>query len=126
MIQISNRESARVAYIILLDRKLRGLGDTEHIQNLKRKLRQWTREDEGDEYRDVCIVKDYGIDGYIELVQLGAFDSKDEAEEFFDDYIRIVPRPSMYDCTGQAFTCWAKIFQRRGEWWAYHSVGFDV
>lgn len=32
----------------------------------------------------------------------------------------------MYDCSGRAFSCWAKSFRRRGAWWFYHSVAFDV
>mgnify|MGYP000367666834 CR=1 FL=1 len=31
-----------------------------------------------------------------------------------------------YDCTGQEFTSWYRLFQRRGHWYAYHMVSRDV
>lgn len=34
--------------------------------------------------------------------------------------------PSAYDCTGQAFTSWYKVFVRGGRFWAYHRVSVDV
>ena len=34
--------------------------------------------------------------------------------------------PSAYDCTGQAFTSWYKVFVRGGRFWAYHHVSVDV
>ena len=76
------------------------------------------------------IVKDYGIDGYVELVSIpeviDTLDGEDGADEFFKTFLEIHARPSMYDCTGQAFTSWYKLFKRRGQFWAYHSVCFDV
>ncbi len=80
------------------------------------------------------IIKDRGIDGYIELVSIPeVFDTLNDdadgnpgADTFFKDFLEIHARPSMYDCTGQAFTCWYKLFKRRGQFWAYHCVGFDV
>lgn len=74
------------------------------------------------------IVKDEGMDGYIELVKLPTFhfESKEDAVEYFDQHYWIDMRPSAYDCTGQAFTKWAHLFQRHGMWYAYHAVGFDV
>lgn len=76
------------------------------------------------------IVKDYGIDGYVELVSIpevfDTLDGEDGAEAFFKDFLEIQCRPSMYDCTGQAFTSWYKLFWRNGQYWAYHSVCFDV
>lgn len=73
------------------------------------------------------IVRDDGMDGYMELVSIPeVFDTAGAADEFFKDFLEIQYRPSMYDCTGQAFTIWYKLFQRNGQFWAYHSVGFDV
>ena len=72
------------------------------------------------------IVKsDY--DGYIELVSIPwVFESEGQADDFFRDFLERHARPSIYDCTGQAFTHWYKLFKRRGQFWAYHSVGYDV
>ena len=73
------------------------------------------------------VVKEYGIDGFVELVSIpDVFNSMESAEEFFHDFIERQCRPSMYDCTGQAFTSWYKLFKRNGAFYAYHSVAFDV
>lgn len=118
-------------------------GDIEHrmkcITELKRNLRQYasrgTAVDVGMGF--MCerrIVKDYGIDGYVELVSIPkVFDTLEDnaeggpgAETFFKSFLKIHTRPSMYDCTGQAFTNWYKLFKRHGQFWAYHGVGVDV
>lgn len=105
----------------------------EYRQRLKRELRWWAHRDTG--VMDVGmgfmvesrIVKDYGVDGFIALLALPkVLDTEEEAQEFFDEFIRIDYRPSMYDCTGQAFTGWYKLFRRDGRFYAYHRVSFDV
>ena len=78
---------------------------------------------------DSRIVEEHGIDGYIELVQLpNELDkaSKADAAEWFREnrYYEFYPTP--YDCSGQKFTSWFKLFRRRGHWFAYHSVCIDV
>lgn len=73
------------------------------------------------------IVKEYGIDGYVELVSIPeVFDSESSAEEFFHDFLERECHPSQYDCTGQAFTSWYKLFKRNGRFHVYHSICFDV
>lgn len=52
--------------------------------------------------------------------------SKEEADEYFLDRCFLTCRPSMYDCTGQVFTTWYKIFKRQGRFWAYHATAMDV
>lgn len=105
------------------------------IENVKRELRAYAHReitvDVGMGF--MCerrIVKDNGIDGYVELVSIpevfDTLDGEDGAEAFFKDFLEIHGRPSMYDCTGQAFTSWYKLFKRHGQFWAYHSVCFDV
>ena len=78
----------------------------------------------------MLIVKDNGIDGFVELISFpeafDTIDGEDGAEEFFKTFFEIHARPSMYDCTGQAFTSWYKLFERNGRIYAYHCVGFDV
>lgn len=107
----------------------------ETVVSLKRELRKFAHRDTAVDVGcgfmcDRRIVKDYGIDGYIELVSLpdviDALDGEDGADAFFNEFLYIRYRPSMYDCTGQAFTSWYKLFKRNGQFWAYHSVGFDV
>ena len=75
------------------------------------------------------IVRDDGIDGYVELVQLPeALDEahKVVAADWFraNRYLEFLPTP--YDCSGQKFTNWFKLFRRQGHWFAYHSVSIDV
>lgn len=75
------------------------------------------------------VIRDDGIDGYVELMQLPEFldsESKEEATEWFEKECYIEPTRFAYDCTGKPFTNWYKVFRRRGRWFAYHSVGFDV
>ena len=142
MYTICNEREFRIGYEILhdiLERLAEKGGDTERrrerVIELKRNLRQYahrgTAVDVGMGF--MCerrIVKDDGIDGYIELVSIpeviDTLDGEDGADEFFKTFLEIHARPSMYDCTGQAFTSWYKLFKRRGQFWAYHSVCFDV
>lgn len=75
------------------------------------------------------IVKNDGIDGYVELVWLPEeLDNanKDDAADWFREnrYLEFFPTP--YDCSGQKFTSWYKLFRRHGHWFAYHSVCIDV
>lgn len=107
----------------------------ENMDNLKRELRAYAHRDTAVDVGMgfMCerrIVKDEGIDGYIELVSIpeviDTLDGEDGADEFFKTFLEIHARPSMYDCTGQAFTSWYKLFKRRGQFYAYHSVCFDV
>lgn len=99
---------------------------------LKRELRKWahreTAVDVGMGFMvERHLVKDDGIDGYVELVSIpSVFDTAQVADEFFKDFLYMSCRPSMFDCTGQAFTSWYKLFERRGQFYAYHRVSFDV
>lgn len=105
----------------------------EYVQEVKREVRRWAHRDTG--VMDVGmgfkvesrIVKDKGVDGFMALLTLPeVLDTEEEAQEFFDRFIRIDYRPSMYDCTGQAFTSWYKLFRRHGRFYVYHSVNYDV
>lgn len=104
----------------------------ERVDALKRELRQWAHRgnvsDVGMGFMvERRIVKDYGIDGYVELLSIPeVFDTEEDAADFFEHFIWIESPNSPYDCTGRAFTNWYKLVRRRGQFWAYHSVGFDV
>ena len=90
--------------------------------SLKCSIRAYTNRPTG----GVWIVKDDGIDGYTELREMPRFDSMEEADDWFKRCYYMEAAPSAYDCTGQHFTVWYKLFRRRGRWWAYHRVGVDV
>ena len=50
----------------------------------------------------------------------------EEADDYFLDHYYREFIPSMYDCTGQVFTTWYKIFRRRGQFWVYNATAIDV
>lgn len=127
MIKVRNSSDLRVAYEILsILNQFRKIGRNdkieEEIAQQKREIRAFQKKQE-----DGHIIKDFGIDGFIELLELPEFiRSKAEGNEYFEECVEIQAYPSAYDCTGQAFTTWYKVFERRGRFFAYHSVSFDV
>ena len=95
------------------------------VATVKREIREFNRRPASDSY----IIEERGCDGYIELVQLPEeLDQahKEIAADWFraNRYLEFYPTP--YDCSGQKFTNWFKLFRRRGHWFAYHSVSIDV
>ena len=133
MFNVYDKETARKAYEAI--RMFSALNDDAvkgMIADIKRNVRKWTHKSnyttsffDGDIERR--IVKEYGIDGFVELVTLpDGIDNKEYANKFFHEYVYIEPVNSMYDCTGRAFTGWYKLFNRNGRFFAYHSVNFDV
>lgn len=105
---------------------------SDKVIRVKRQLRKYARMDGIDDVGmgfkvNRRIIQDFGMDGYTELIEIpDVFDTRESADEFFKDFLYKEYRPSMYDCTGQAFTNGYKLFIRRGHWFAYHAVAFDV
>ena len=90
---------------------------------LKRAIREYNNR----EIEKRWIIKDDGIDGFTALITFPEkITTYRQAREYFMDNYYCECRPSMYDCTGQAFTWTYKLVKRRGRWYCYHSVGFDV
>lgn len=128
MIEVRNNSDLRVAYEVLnMLNRFGKIGKNymieEKIAQQKREIRAFQKkQQEGGR-----IVKDYGIDGFIELLELPEYiRSMAEGNEYFEECVAIQAEPSAYDCTGQAFTSWYKVFERKGKFFAYHSVSFDV
>lgn len=102
------------------------------IPMMKKELRRYAHRDNMEDVGmgfmvERRIVKEYGIDGYIELVSIPAvFETVSEADEFFRDFIYLRAYPSVYDCTGKPFTGWYKLFKRNNQFYAYHRIAFDV
>lgn len=123
---IRNKEDLKLAYItIKIYETVQDSNDDikQKIIEIKQKIRDFYRKD----ISRGKLVKDYGIDGGILLIELPEFlKSQQEAEEYFRKNEVITMQPSIYDCTGQAFTVGYKIFKRRNKFFAYHSVAFDV
>ncbi len=128
MERIINKDDLRHAYelIDLFNELAEKRPDSVFAKNIviktKRLIREFVKRTS-----DRRIVKSYGCDGYVELVKLpNHLKTKEDANKYFDEEERIVCPPSAYDCTGRAFTCWFKIFKRRDNFYAYHSIGYDV
>lgn len=125
--QVRNSNDLKIAYEILnVYKEIPVCEKSEklmkRIAEQKREIRRFHKKS-----TDRRIVKDYGIDGYVLLIELPEkLENVQEAEEYFEECETISAAPSMFDCTGQAFTSWFKVFRRRGRFFAYHSIGFDV
>lgn len=88
----------------------------------KRAIREYLTQDNT---RGNIIRSDY--DGYVELAELPEdITDMETAEEYFNCYMRREYVPSQYDCTGQIFTRWHKLFIRRGRYHVYHGLAMDV
>lgn len=131
MFKVYGKESARDAYKAIkmfsemtIKDSVKGFTD-----EVKREVRRWANKPSNYFGGNVerRLVKEYGIDGYIELVALPEnIDSEAKANSYFHEYIYIEPVNSLFDCTGKAFTGWYKLFNRNGRFYAYHSVNMDV
>lgn len=121
MFTVNTYADMKVAYEIL------GIalesGRDQRVADLKREIRRFSRRP----IAERRIVQDNGIDGYTELLPLPAYiETMDEAVSYFEDCEYRRYYPSAYDCTGQVFTNWYKVFARSGRFWAYHCVSVDV
>lgn len=134
MFNIKDSTTFKMGYEMLavLEANEKGLSINNLIPQLKKELRHYAHRDNMEDVGmgfmvERRIIKEYGIDGYIELVGIPAvFETKEEADEFFMDFIYRHAYLSVHDCTGQAFTSWYKLFNRHGQFLAYHRVSFDV
>lgn len=118
----------RFAYIKYLEDSRETFGSPkffeDYLADEKRALRKILK---GRDIKDRRIVKNYGMDGFVLLIELPEWvKTYEDAEYWFEENERRVCRPSMYDCTGDSFTSWYKLFQRNGRWMCYHSVAFDL
>lgn len=126
--QVRNDNDLKVAYEILNIYKelISEHGKNERaekrIAEQKREIRKFYKKS-----NDRRLVKDEGIDGYVLLIELPeTLENMQDAKDYFEMRETICAVPSIFDCTGQAFTSWFKVFERRGRFMAYHAVGFDV
>jgi hypothetical protein len=125
--EICNKRDLRLAYEMLflmqslvnqginIDYNLTGL----KVIELKKSIRKYHKRKPQIQSH---IVKNYGMDGYVELVEIP---DVSDPYAWFDDNMVMKYIPSPYDCTGQSFTYWYKIFKRNGKWIAYHRVAVD-
>lgn len=96
----------------------------ERIKETKQRIRDYHKRSRKNTFR---IIHDDGIDGYISLEEApSCFVTIEQVINWFEENKMLVPMPSLYDCTGQPFTISYKVVRRRGRFFIYHSVGFDV
>lgn len=89
---------------------------------VKRSIRDYFKRQKTDHW---IIKGDY--DGALLLIEFPEdIKTESDAEEYFLHNEYLSCRPSQYDCTGDKFTAWYKLFKRRGKWMCYHSIGIDV
>lgn len=133
MFEITDAEKLRDAYTLLafirddvpVATAEQKSGMASFMDSIKKEIRAYNNRPAPDSR----IVKEYGIDGYIELVRLpNELDkaNKVDAAEWFRENRYYEVYPTAYDCSGRRFTIWYKLHRRCEHWFAYHSVGFDV
>lgn len=104
----------------------------EFSKELKRNIREYYKRKEEIPEGNINggysrMVKDNGIDGFVLLQQLPAdLETEKDAVQYFEDYERIEYQPSFYDCTGQLFTSWYKVFKRNDRFYVYHWIARDL
>lgn len=131
MFSITNNKRLRDAYALLMFMQSDIPASVEKraaVKNLaatiKREIRDYNNRPASD-VRIICA--DY--DSRLELVQLpDELDKahKADAADWFRDNCYLEAYNSQYDCTGQEFTSWYKLFRRQGHWFAYHLISRDV
>ena len=130
MVDIRNGGDLKATYEVLMDiqalRPLPGREEAvqEHIRELKKDIRDYFRQQKDDGRR---IIRDDGIDGYIELVMFPEYlNTKDSAAAYFEEK-EVFQCPNLPGgCSGQPFTCWYRIVCKQGKMWAYHRVAYDA
>lgn len=124
---IHNYRDARLWISLLRGSSDRPMSDAKKDRHdeIKRALRRF--------YKNVCEKAASGetvfgeFDGYIRKYPLPeSIKTKEEAQEYFEEYEWMECEPSMYDCTGQHFTHRYCVFQKGNRWWCYHVIGVDV
>ena len=131
MFSITDNERLRDAYTLLMFMQGDISASAEKkaaVKNLAATVKMEIRAYNNRPVSNVRIISaDY--DGRLELVQLpDELDKahKADAANWFRNNCYLEAYNSQYDCTGQEFTSWYKLFRRQGHWFAYHSVSRDV
>lgn len=122
---IYNDRDLRIAYEILgdLNADTRGLSRVkDHADRIKRAIRDYLARP-----ADIARVIRSDFDSLLVVIPLPpGLKTKEQADAYFMRRYYRECIPSAYDCTGQIFTTWYKIFERGGQFWAYHATAMDV
>ena len=97
----------------------------EEIIKCKKAIRKEIKREE-DRTKDRRIIKG-DWDFYLVKIYCPEWiETMEDAEEWFNDCERIEMIYYPWDCTGQWFTSWHRIFCVNGKWICYHDVAMDV
>ena len=97
----------------------------EEIIKAKREIRKIHNKDNKlrAENQNKHIVKDYGMDGWIEKEIFTNTTAEKVTAYAEENWIECIP--SMYDCTGQLFTSWFEVFEVEDKIILYTKYSFD-
>lgn len=119
--KINNKRELRNAYE-LLNIASAHTQMKDYTDLLKKAIREYRDRTASEEQ----VVRDSG-DSLLTVFPLPRnLETAEEAAEYFEANHYREFYPSAYDCTGQIFTTWYKIFKRGGQFWAYHATAMDV
>ena len=126
MFEVRNKEDLRLAYSLLREKTRQGLTsaqDDYRVQMIKREIRRYLNRPMIDERK---LVKDDG-DRAIILYPLpeALSNTYKAAHKHFMDCEYISLSYPGYDCSGQPFTAWFKLFRRHNRWYVYHCICLD-
>ena len=139
MMRVRTKKDYRDAYdwIAMLEKALaaNGFGKPDFVRDdiieQKREMRRWANMDSAVDVGmgfmvDSRVVQREEEDAILLQSIPEVFDDEASAEEFFEEFLKYHYYPSPYDCTGQTFTRWHKLFKRGGRYWVYHAIGMDI
>lgn len=128
MFRISNKQDLRIAYEIMRE-LIKENRRADHVRELKQLIREYYR-NEATRLKNkgrLIYGRDGGVDGYILLIKMPKWvETKDDAEIYYEEVVRLTATPSQYDCTGQHFSWGHCLCCRNGEWWVYDKRAIDI
>lgn len=129
MMRIENNEDLRVAYkdLIAWEKEISGSRYRsildEIIEEYKIEIRAYFKRTE---HKTAKLVQ-FDSDNEIWLEELPeTIKTIEEAKVWFSKHRYREKLPYYYNCSGQLFTAWHKIFKRNGKYFAYHCICRDV
>lgn len=124
--EIRDSSQLKATYGVLNDMQgMKALpGMEEAVQKHIKQLRFLRQQEAKGERR---VIRDYGINGFVELVRLPASLHTAEVAAAYFEGKEVVGCPNFPGgCTGLPFRGWYRVLCRRGNIWVYHSVSYDV
>lgn len=98
------------------------------ILKAKKAIRQYYHDEETKKDPYIVSVFHEDYDGYIEKIvaSVEPDETLEDVKGWFNDNYYIHYYNRGYDCTGQLFTAWYRIFKTSGNWIIYHRICADV